>query len=68
LNDDDRAQKRKKKTIEGNTSGRGQNTEQHSMMECVRKEEKKQQEDKNDYQYATKRKFFSIKVECLQCL
>jgi hypothetical protein len=33
LNDDDRAKKRKKKTmVEGNTSGRGQNTEQQYMM------------------------------------
>jgi hypothetical protein len=43
LNDDDRAEKkRKKKTIEGNTFERGQNTEQQYKMEIERREKGQQ--------------------------
>jgi hypothetical protein len=49
LNDDDRAEKkRKKKTIEGNTFERGQNTEQ--QYESERKDNKRVT---NDYQYTS---------------
>lgn len=59
LNDDDRAEKRKEREIEGNTFHRGQNTEQYDERE----EDNKQ--DTNDYQSVLRERERRKKVEYL---